>query len=100
MMLPQPQMQFPRPPSRVMPPSPTGINNPLPPVSGPVGVGAPVVRPIGPARPVAGMFHKGGKVPRTAAYLLKKGEHVIPAGKRKMTNRPPQKLVSLSALGG
>jgi hypothetical protein len=47
-----------------------------------------------------GMFHKGGKVPKTAAYLLKKGEHVVPAGKRKMTNRKPQKMVSLDALKG
>jgi hypothetical protein len=102
-------IQFPRPVSRVQPPTsfdppsggvPSPVRQPVGPYQGaPLGSPDPL-RPIGPARPVLGMFHKGGKVPKTAAYLLKKGEHVVPAGKRKMTNRKPQKMVSLDALKG
>lgn len=60
----------------------------------------PPVRPVGPERPVLGQFHKGGKVPRTGNYRLKKGEHVIAKGHRKMVNHEPQKMVSVGALKG
>lgn len=33
--------------------------------------------------PIIGSFKKGGKVRRTGAYILHKGEHVIPVRKRK-----------------
>ncbi len=71
-----------------------------------MGTPAPY-RPIGPedpTRPVAGpqrgfgMFKKGGKVPKTGMYKLHEGEHVIPKGKHKITNRKPQKMVSVKEL--
>lgn len=33
--------------------------------------------------PVIGSFKKGGKVKRTGAYILHKGEHVVPVRKKK-----------------
>lgn len=33
--------------------------------------------------PIIGSFKKGGRVKRTGAYLLHKGEHVVPARKKK-----------------
>lgn len=33
--------------------------------------------------PIIGSFKKGGRVKRTGAYLLHKGEHVIPVRKKK-----------------
>jgi hypothetical protein len=93
-------IQYPRPISPRMP-VPVGPQGPLggqwggqPPPINPVG--RPM--PVGPARPVLGQFHKGGKVGKTGAYMLKKGEHVIAKGKRKMVNHEPQKMVSIAAL--
>lgn len=86
-------VQYPRPVSPMMPTAPTtpiqvgpeqGFTPPQP------------IRPLG--RPILGQFHKGGKVPRTGAYQLKKGEHVIAKGHRKMVNHAPQKLESVAAL--
>jgi hypothetical protein len=53
------------------------------------------MQPIDPIQAPA--FHKGGKVPNTGAYILKRGEHVIAKGKRKMTNKRPE-LISIGAL--
>jgi hypothetical protein len=85
-------IRYPRPVSPVMP-QPIGS----PPTAGPMPV-RPLPRPIGPARPILGQFHKGGKVGKTGAYFLKKGEHVIAKGHRKMVNHEAQKMVSISAL--
>lgn len=85
-----PPIAYPRGGSRVMP-QPVGPVGPvMPPRYNPA--------PVGPAMPFQGTFKKGGKVPKTGAYLLHKDEHVIPKGKRKMTNRKPEKLVSIAAL--
>jgi len=86
-------VQYPRPVSPIMPPS-----SPVAPIGigGEQQINTPVARPLG--RPILGQFHKGGKVPRTGAYQLKKGEHVIAKGHRKMVNHAPQKLESVSAL--
>jgi hypothetical protein len=65
------------------------------------GIG-PAARPpilIGPEEPGMPSFKKGGKVPRTGKYLLHKDEHVVPKGKRKMTDRKPE-LVSVGVLKG
>lgn len=85
-------IQYPKP---VIPVKPVGPPQ-APGFPGGFGGQHPIGGPM-PA-PVIGQFHKGGKVPKTANYRLKKGEHVIPVGKRKMTNRGPQKLMSVSAL--
>lgn len=86
-------IQYPRPVNPVMPVSPTGPSPVRIPVSAP--------SPIGPAptrQPILGQFHKGGKVQKTGNYRLKKGEHVIAKGQRKLVNHGPQKLVSIAAL--
>jgi hypothetical protein len=36
-------------------------------------------------------------VPKTGSYLLKKGEHVLRKGSRKMTEKKPE-MVSIAAL--
>jgi hypothetical protein len=98
--MPQP-IQYPRPVSPLQPRQPIGGPMPVRPV-GPAQPEPDPMRPIGPARPVMGQFHKGGKVSKTAAYLLKKGEHVLPKGASKLTskirNAKPQKMMSVSAL--
>jgi hypothetical protein len=79
------------------------VFNPEPPVANPIspvmprGPVAPVANPIS---PVLGRFHKGGKVPKTGAYLLKKGEHVIAKGHRKKVDHAPEKMASVERLRG
>lgn len=81
------------------------------PIRGGFGGGAPVQRqplvqpPIGPIRPMLGTMHKGGIIPKTGAYQMKKGEKVIPAGRGKLAaakfkGKMNHKMVSVSALAG
>jgi hypothetical protein len=87
-----------------IPARPQPIANPIGPIEGRPApyqpIGTPNV-PIGtpaPFRPILGQFHKGGKVRKDGAYVLKAGEHVVPRGKRKMSERKPQKMVSVAVL--
>ena len=38
----------------------------------------------GPMKPISGVMHEGGIVPKTGAYLMKKGEHVLTPEKKNM----------------
>ena len=38
----------------------------------------------GPMKPLSGVMHEGGVVPKTGAYLMKKGEHVLTPEKKNM----------------
>lgn len=77
-------IRYPNPVSRLEPPM-AGPQSPV------VAPRTPVM-PVGPARPVLGVMHKGGRVKKTGAYLLKKGETV------KRAPRHAHKMASVSKL--
>lgn len=65
----------------------TGLGGPAQPWRDPSEGRGPMPIPEPPIQrfPVLGTMHKGGKVPKTGPYQLKKGEHVLPKGAHKLT---------------